>query len=121
MWDLLLNTAGGAIAGALCSFVAPWANWGVERSRLRRESRSQLIREARELLLNPPPNTTLRHHPIYSRLRPHLSATSRVLVEGDRNDTVVIVAGTGRHSGVNPYAQHLLDELCALERQWKLI
>lgn len=121
MWDLVLNTVAGGTAGIVGSLVTPWANWGIERARFRQQSRSQLIREAREFLTNPPPNTAFRHHPLYSRLAPHLSAKARDRVESGGENMITIVAGDGRHSGVNPYAQRVLDELCELERRWKLI
>ncbi len=64
------------------------------------------------------------HHPIYSRLRPHLSADLIERIERPAKNgkqTILIVQGHGRHSGVNPYIQRTLDELTELERKWELI
>ncbi|WP_133160822.1 hypothetical protein [Mycobacterium ahvazicum] len=37
----------GAVTGTISSLIAPWANWGIEKRRLRRENRVQRIKEWR--------------------------------------------------------------------------
>ena len=123
MWDIVIPAIAGLITGAMGSLIAPWANWGIEKKRLLQAARSKLIEEGRVALLHPLPSNEFRILPIYSRIRPHLTEEAKKAVEGVfhlHEEGVIVVTG-GRHSGVNPYAQRVLDELSALERKWALI
>jgi hypothetical protein len=44
----LISGCTGLATGAVGSLFAPWANWGIEKRRLRHESRVKLIAEWRE-------------------------------------------------------------------------
>lgn len=124
MIDIVIPAIAGLLAGALASLVAPWATWGVEKKRLVREARTNLISEARSLLGSDLAEVKFSHHPVYSRLRPHLSDNLIKSIERPAKNgiqTITIVQGHGRHSGVNPYVQRTLDELTELERKWELI
>ncbi|SLG22561.1 Uncharacterised protein [Mycobacteroides abscessus subsp. abscessus] len=44
----LIGGGAGLVSGAIGSLLAPWSTWGVERNRLKRERRTQLIAEWRE-------------------------------------------------------------------------
>ena len=125
MWDIVIPAIAGLISGAFGSLLAPWANWGVEKKRLQQASRSKLIEEARAVLAESPAKSEFRVLPIYSRLRPHLSETTHNVIEGTfseyGNEVIIVVEGNGRHSGVNPYAQLVLDEIAKLEARWNLV
>lgn len=124
MWDIAIPAVAGLVTGAIGSLLAPWANWGVEKKRLRQIARAKLIEESRAALLDPPQSDEFRILPIYSRMRPYLSEEAKNAVEGEfhlHGEVVNIVTGGGRHSGVNPYAGQVLDELSALEKKWALI
>jgi hypothetical protein len=56
----------------------------------------------------------------YSRIRPYLTNDVIKNIEGGSKVTRIVV-GNGRHSGINPYRQKLLDEIAILERKWELI
>lgn len=126
MFEILVPAIAGLITGAIGSLVAPWAQWGIEKKRLQHQVRSTLVAEVRAALVDPPSNKEFRVMPIYSRLRPHLSEAARRSVEGSHGpeqvgEVILLVSGAGRHSGVNPYAQRVLDELADLEQRWGLI
>lgn len=120
----------GLIAGAISSLIAPWVHWGVEKRKLRLKARGELIKEAREALeFGKHSNEEFRHLPVYSRIRPHLSPQAIKAVEGEARkgnpfasgQVIRLVAGNGRHSGVNPFRAKVLDELTALEKKWGLV
>jgi len=126
MWNILIPAITGLISGVIGSLVAPWAQWGIEKKRRRFDARFALVAEVRELLSDPPTNQEFRILPLYSKLRPHLSPKARKAVEGEydgrsQGETILIIEGNGRHSGVNPYAQQVLDELAKLESKWGLL
>jgi hypothetical protein len=124
MWEIAIPAVAGLISGAMGSLFAPWANWGVEKKRLQQTARAKLLDEVRAVLLSPPPSEEFRQLPIYSRIRPYLSDDAKKAVDGTFHglgeEGVIIVTG-GRHAGVNPYAQRVLDELTCLEKKWALI
>jgi hypothetical protein len=126
MWDIVIPAITGLASGAIGSLLAPWANWGVEKKRLQQRARIELIAEARMVLADPPPNTEFRLMPIYSRIRPYLTEYACIAIEGKPftkvgAEGITIVSGNSRHSGVNPYAQLVLDELSELESRWNLV
>jgi len=42
----------GVITGAISSIIAPWANWGIEKQRLLRETRKDIIQNARRTVVS---------------------------------------------------------------------
>jgi hypothetical protein len=44
----LIGGGAGLASGTVVSLIAPWSNWGIEKRRLRRESRVQRIKEWRK-------------------------------------------------------------------------
>lgn len=109
----LLGLAGGVIG----SLVAPWIHWGIEKRKIRLESRREFVRSVRELLAKPPTRENLRNHPLYAQIRPHLTDMSRSLVE---SETVHVQLG-GRGGGVNNFIPSVLDDLNKLEKKWGLL
>lgn len=128
-YSVIIPALAGLIAGAISSLIAPWVHWGVEKQKLKLKAREELIREAREAIESGEyTNQQFRHLAIYSRIRRFLSERAVKAVEGNlsesgkgRTEDVLIVAGQGRHSGVNPYRAIVLDELTALEKKWGLV
>jgi hypothetical protein len=129
LYTVIIPALAGLIAGAISSLIAPWVHWGIEKRKLKLKAREELIREAREALESGEySNQQFRHLAIYSRIRRFLSERAIKAVEGKlsengkgRTEVVLIVAGQGRHSGVNPYRAILLDELTQLEKRWGLL
>lgn len=126
MLDILIPAIAGLISGAIGSLVAPWALWGIEKRRKRHQARHDLIGKVREILSKPTQNNEFRMLPIYSQLRPYLSDEAVAAIEGKHNsqshtEVINIVVGNSRNSGVNPYAQKVLDDVARLEKAWKLL
>jgi hypothetical protein len=118
----------GLITGTIGSLIAPWVNWGVEKKKLTRKNREELIQSAREALAKDKlSNNEFCHLPVYSRIKPYLSEQAIKSVEGEVSkdspftEVVTIVVGNGRNSGVNPFKNEILDELTLLEKKWGLI
>ena len=128
MFDIIVPAIAGLISGAIASLAAPWAVWGVEKRRGLRDARKKLIDDARQTLASGISREEFRIHPLYSQLRQYFSVDLNRRIEGtstgkglDAVDVIEVVVGSGRHTGVNPYAQKALDELAQLERDWGLI
>lgn len=114
----------GLASGVLGTFFAPWVNWGIEKKKLIREERKALIAECRKVLSEDISSYEFRVHPAYSKIRPYLSGAAIKAVEGEigsHGEEVVVVDRGGRHGGVNPFRQRVLDELANQERVWALI
>lgn len=71
----------GIVGGAVGSFVAPWANWGVEQRRERLAHRRALVKSWRNgvavvseamTYLDGPDEVAFTEHAWYLSLRPHL-------------------------------------------------
>ena len=105
---------GGLITGVVASLVAPWSQWGVEKRRLRREERRNMLEAARKLISVLSDARSFRDTPEYARLRPYLSDKLRKDFEGE---AIVVVVGQGRGS----LAIWLLDEITQLEKKWGLV
>jgi hypothetical protein len=126
---IIIPAVAGLIAGSIGSLIAPWVNWGIEKKKLIRKSREELIQHARDALIKEDlSNKEFSHLTIYSRIKPYLSEQAVKAVEGEysrngQNPTEVIrvVMGNSRDSGVNPFKNRVLDELAMLEKKWDLI
>lgn len=108
----------GAIAGAIGSFLAPWAQWGVEKRRRRLERRGVLIDCWRKLLDTPDfERGTLLDHPSYGALRLELSTEAVDQLERPPNQLLLGFPGLTRCS---PDRDMLLREIARIERGWGL-
>jgi hypothetical protein len=105
---------GGLITGVVASLVAPWSQWGVEKRRLRREERRNILEATRKLISMLSDARSFRDTPEYARLRPYLSDKLRRDFEGE---AIVVAVGQGRGS----LAIWLLDEITQLEKKWGLV
>jgi hypothetical protein len=101
----------GLISGALASLVAPWIQWGVEKRRLQRNERRELLERARGIVTSVNDPQSFRNTPEYARLRPHLLDEVRNKIEGRP-----IVPGTGEGRGT--VRNLLLDDFARIERKW---
>ena len=54
MWSIIIPAITGIITGAIASLFAPWANWGIEKKRLRQTARAKLFEDGRAILSDPP-------------------------------------------------------------------
>lgn len=130
--NIIITAIIGLVTGALGSLIAPWINWGIEKKKLKRQSRESLIKRVRDILTEEDlSNTDFMHTPEYASIKPYLSERAIRAVEGEPNKgnslnslntiNVVVVMGSGRFSGVNPFKNNVLDDLVLLERRWDLI
>ncbi|NDJ91827.1 hypothetical protein [Mycolicibacter kumamotonensis] len=136
----IIGGVAGLISGTAGSLTAPWAQWGVEQKRLRRQRRVELITEWRsgidalraaedaaaprlpfpgggQLVVttdrSDPPETRDTEQNWYETLRPHLSADVQKSLKELRGKRVA--HRTGRIPDL------LRAEVARLERDWKLV
>lgn len=115
--SLLAGGAAGATTGAVASFVAPWANWGVEKRRQRLESRRKLIHEVRMWVKREAGILTFAQSGLFPRIRPHLTPGFRAVL--DRCEMMHGPAFEDEWSD-RAFAMKLLDEVAEVERHWGL-
>jgi hypothetical protein len=108
----------GAITGAISSLVAPWANWGVEKRRLRQSRRAELVTQWRSILGRPDFNRReFLQNPAYGPLQHLLQEKVREEIERPANHITII-----RSSPVQDHDKSLLlKEVARIEKKWGLI
>jgi hypothetical protein len=99
----------GLISGGLGSLIAPWANWGVEKRRLRVDRQRNIIDNARRNLTNYS-REQIRNSAEYAAIRSHLSA-----------DVVNKIEARNTIGGEQSIHANIMQELSELERKWKLL
>jgi hypothetical protein len=117
VWNIVIPSGCGLLAGVIGSLFAPWVQWGIEKRRKRLERRQCLINDCREHLDASEFNGRLfRETAVYAAIRPELPAP---LVKDFEGDVFVVQVG-GRGAG-DANRRRLLDEVSRLERKWKLV
>ena len=114
----------GLVSGVLGTFFAPWVRWGFDKKMLIRQERKETLSQCREVLSKDISAKEFSMHPIYSKIKPYLSSAAIIAVEGSGKfdgEEIRVVKGNGRHCGVNPFKQRILDEIAHQERVWELI
>lgn len=106
------------ISGAIGSLIAPWVHWGIEKKRLKLSARRKLIENVRDFLEESPDKEEFQESVIYSKIKPFISQKTQKKIE---DDVIHVCRGGGRGGGVNNYSHNVLDELCVLEKEWKLL
>src|SRR5262245_8024109 len=77
-----ISSVFGLISGAVGSFLAPWANWGVEQRRNRQAHQRQMIAEARlNFSGTPRRREDIRRNKAYVTIKGHLSQGVIGLIE----------------------------------------
>lgn len=105
--------------GLFASLAAPWAHWGVEKRKVKMESRKKLLEECRFFATKfPNQKEKFRATSSYSQIKPYLS---KKLIQFIESESIIVVMGEGRGSGVNHFSSDLLDEIQKIERDWDLI
>jgi hypothetical protein len=110
-WVVIATSAvSGLLAGAVGSLGAPWANWGVEKHRLKLQARARMTHEARMSLKHPSLSASdLRGTELFSRLKAYLRPELVATVE------------QGNRSADPALNFALLEDLTRLEQEWGLL
>lgn len=118
----LIGIFGSLITSFFTSVVAPRMNRNLEKEKTRDENRRKLIEKCRNFLSTEPNREDFARSDCYSSLREFFSEGTRKCVEETRTIVCADKDGhRGRHSGVNPYATKVRDNLAKLEREWELL
>ena len=105
----IIGGIAGLIAGAISSLLAPWANWGVEKRRLRLDRQRNIIDNARRNLTDYS-REQIRNSTEYAAIRSHLSA-----------DLVSKIEARNTSGGEQSIYASIMRELSEWERKWKLV
>jgi hypothetical protein len=108
MSDTIFVAIIGLITGAVGSLLAPWANWGIEKRRLRVNRQRDIIDNERRNLTNYS-KEQIRNSAEYAAIRSHLSSD--------------LVSRIEAHTAGGERSIHasIMRELSELEGEWKLV
>jgi hypothetical protein len=115
LWTALI----AGMFGILTASVVPFAKWQVDKFKLRREEKKFLIKQLREVISSDKFNTQVfKNTVLYSRFREHLpdEITERIDCKDGKIRLELHLAES--RDGIK---NELLDQLCILEKKWKLI
>lgn len=118
MDEKLLIAIIGFAGGLLATFMAPWANWGIEKMRMRQHSRKETIASWRQMLNRVVKEEEysdtghlsflLQQEPDYLRLKAFLSPdVEDMLAQGEVEPEYALEA--------------VQSEISRIEREWKLL
>jgi len=98
------------VVGGAGSFFAPWANWGIEKRKIRLQQRIAIIKTFKKSL-DDYGSGAVTHDPVrYAQLKPYLD--KRLVAEIGKIDDET--DGEDRKA----IAHKLIDEVAKLERKW---
>ncbi|PZQ33260.1 MAG: hypothetical protein DI562_01995 [Stenotrophomonas acidaminiphila] len=116
----VIGGVAGLLSGAVASIIAPWVQWGIEKRRMKHQSRAALIKRWREVLVHPHfSREHMLRDPDYATLETLLSEEGLKQMRRPFTSHIVIRGGTG-----NPgEADHgmLMREIARIEREWGLL
>lgn len=116
IWAAVIGGVAGLASGVVASLLAPWANWSIEKRRLKRQRRYGLLDRWRQGIASAEDaddHTTFLTTEWYETLRPHLSSEARKQLEAER--TWILPSDSGR--GVR---NSFTGEVDRIEREWGL-
>ena len=108
----------GLFTGAIGSLVAPWANWGIEKKRIKHERRIKLIQTWRGIISEENfDRYKFIEDPIYGPLRELLSEKVRENMGRPENEIHVTMG----HLSQNQDKIALQKEITRIEKEWGII
>ena len=137
-WNTVLQYVLPFALGVAVGIAGPWAYWGFQKRKLRRQRRGELVTGWRLELIPMvasssqdlpeiwagPKQAKVLSSPIYASLRPHLSKEAVKKIE---DPTMGLVLNRG---GAPPSESHVayrfplkifIDEIARIEREWDLV
>jgi len=114
--EVIISGIVGLITGTIASLIAPWVQWGIEKSRSRIEYRRTQIKRWRDVIesFDFDSGISFGDTSIYAEIRPYLETGFVNAFEGR-----TFFASGGR--GSNHVKHKLLDSVSKQERKWDLI
>jgi hypothetical protein len=123
--EVIIPAGVGLITGAVGSLVAPWANWKIEETKQRHQTRRELIEKLRKYLEEPDWSSRFEDSSEFSRLKLFLgekeiiefaSGAIKVKKEG-LSQVVELDIGFDE----NKQKRKILEKLGVLEKRWRLL
>jgi hypothetical protein len=121
VWAAIVGGIAGVVTGSISAVVAPWANWGIEKRRQKLNDRRERIKAWREMVkVTNLQRESFRETTGYSTLRPYL--TTGLIDEIERTDiNITLTMGGSTPDRKTQLKARILDEIAAIEKQWKLL
>jgi hypothetical protein len=119
--DIIISAIIGLFTGVIGTFFAPWANWKIEKRKIKHQKRIEMINIVREFVQQIDyDRSNFRETAIYSQIKPFLDKDIINKIEISSRK-ITIDVGDLRGSGVQNYKNEILDNLTRLEKKWGLI
>ena len=113
MTAAIVGGVAGVVTGGITSLIAPWAQWGVDKRRLRRAERRNVIAAGRDCIRTHPDRSGLLLDGRYMELRSYLTPEEREAAEAPEQ--------SGHDSAaIEARFDTLSAAIDRLEREWKL-
>ncbi|ORW28187.1 hypothetical protein AWC19_27515 [Mycobacterium palustre] len=115
IWTAVIGGLAGLTSGAVGSLIAPWANWSIEKRRLERQRRYDLLKSWRDGIAGMEGHDHSKYIASgwYETLRPYMWENTRRRLEAPR--TVFVPADSGR--GIRDLFTREVDRI---EQAWGL-
>jgi hypothetical protein len=110
----------GLLGGGVASLLAPWSKWGVEKRKIDRQYRRDLIRQWRSGIANLTTSYNAIGNLWYESLRAHLTDDEIRAVEGGYSPRTTVVEPDASERGRKPGIDVLARAVARIERRWKL-
>lgn len=119
MENIIITILSSAVVSSIVStLIAPHVNWGIEKKKIKTESRKNLIKEVRAALsIAEFSRDDFQKTEIYTRIRPYFS--NKLTKEID-SDAIIIVTGTNLDND-DFIKRQINEELLKLEEKWEII
>ena len=118
---MILSAIIGLFSGVLGTLFAPWANWKIEKRKIKLQKRIEIINKVRNYVLQEDYNRiNFRETALYSQIKPFLDKNIVTKIELSSRQ-ITIDGGDLRGAGVQNYKNEILDNLTIIERKWDLI
>jgi hypothetical protein len=99
-----------------------YIKWGIEKKKLKRQYRQDLIKEVRDYIVSDEfGEQSIRNSKAYGRIREHLTQELDNEIRQKKNGVTVVVGGGGYITGKTFLKESIEIELSRLEKKWELI
>lgn len=119
MQEIIITALSSALLSSIVTaIISPHINWGIEKKKIKTESRKNLIKEVRSALSIPEfSRNDFQKTEIYTRIRPYLS--HKLTDEIDSNALIIVVESNLDNDDL--IKREINSELRKLEEKWEII
>lgn len=116
--QVILTGVIGLLTGATGSLIAPWIKWGIEKNKMRREAKIQIIKELKTITSEKEfDRVKFINSPNYMTVRDKLSSATVKELERPLNHINVSMGSPA----IDFEKRKLFEDICRLEKKWGLV